>query len=131
MENELDEIFKFKEKCPTFNWANKSLAAKAQQFEWMEEANNTSSPLYKICKNREELARKAQAAATAEQQRKVEKNVLPKWFLEMLLMSIIISIELSWKNWQKRSLYDATVEWAAVTELSMVGFANVQNCKVS
>ena len=79
---ELDEIFKFKEKCPTFNWANKSLEAKAQQFKWMEEANNKSSPLYKICKNREELARKSQAVATAEQQRKAEKDVLPKWFYE-------------------------------------------------
>ena len=78
---ELDDIFKFKEKCPVFNWKNKPLSAKEQQCKWMEEAKNTSNPLYRICKNREELARKSQVVATAERQ-KVDTNILPQWFYE-------------------------------------------------
>ena len=53
---EMDQIFQFNKKCPVMDWANVSLEAKEEQFNLMSEANNTDSPLFKICQMRESLA---------------------------------------------------------------------------
>ena len=89
----LSEIFNFKNKCPKFDFMDVSMETKTEQFQWMEAAGNTSSPLYKILKNREEIARKSLAEAAKKKEEEKTQNVLPTWFFQKVFENSVSDLD--------------------------------------
>ena len=79
----IEDIFQLKDKCPKVSFKNISMEAKEEQFKLMSEADNTASPLYKICQMREALA-----AAAAEPEIVPMCQELPVWFKNKLFPAI-------------------------------------------
>ena len=71
----IEEVFQLKDKCPLVGFKNISLEAKEEQYNLMLTAQNTDSPLFKICKMRETLA-----TAAIEPEIVSALTELPDWF---------------------------------------------------